>query len=86
MAELDRPFDFEAHEQAAVTAYLNRHGFYADLASVVKRILEESLKRRDIKVHSVEARRKILLASVRKPLNPPMEIRRAPSTPIPWCR
>jgi putative GTP pyrophosphokinase len=58
MAELDRPFDFKAHEQVAVTAYLKRHGFYADLASVVKRILEESLKRRDIKVHSVEARAK----------------------------
>jgi putative GTP pyrophosphokinase len=58
MAELDRLFDFKAHEQATVTAYLKRYGFYADLASVVKRILEESLKRRDIKVHSVQARAK----------------------------
>ena len=58
MAELDKAFDFKAHEQAAVTEYLKRHEFYADLASAMKRILEESLKRRNIKVHSVEARAK----------------------------
>jgi putative GTP pyrophosphokinase len=58
MAELETAFDFEGHERAAVTAYLNRHNFYADLASVVKRILDESLKRRGIKVHSVQARAK----------------------------
>jgi ppGpp synthetase/RelA/SpoT-type nucleotidyltranferase len=58
MADSEKAFDFKAHEQAAVAAYLKRQGFYADLASVVKRIVEESLKRRDIKVHSVEARAK----------------------------
>jgi hypothetical protein len=51
-------FDFKAHEQAAVTAYLKQRGFHADLSSVVKRILEEALKRKDVKVHSVEARAK----------------------------
>ena len=40
MAELDKAFDFKAHEQAAVTEYLKRHEFYADLASAMKRILE----------------------------------------------
>lgn len=58
MAEPDKLFDFKTHEEAAVTAYLKRHGFYTDLASVVKRILEESLKRRNINVHSVNARAK----------------------------
>jgi hypothetical protein len=51
-------FDFKTHEQTAVTAYLSRRSFYADLSSVVKRILEESLKRRNVQVHSVEARAK----------------------------
>lgn len=58
MAGSEKPFDFKAHEQAAVAAYLKSLGFYEDFATVVKRILEESLKRRGIRVHSVEARAK----------------------------
>jgi putative GTP pyrophosphokinase len=58
MAHTETTFDFKAHEQAAVTAYLQSHSFYDDLASVVRRILEESLKRRGIKVHSVQGRAK----------------------------
>lgn len=56
--ESEQSFDFKAHEQQAVTAYLQKHGFYEDLAAVVRRIIEESLKRRDINVHSVQARAK----------------------------
>ena len=51
-------FDFKAFEQAAVVSYLEKHSFYQDLSFVVKRILEESLNRRSIKVQSVEARAK----------------------------
>lgn len=58
MAEPEDVFDFKTHEQAAVTAYLKCYGFYENLASIVKRILEEALKRKDIKVHSVQARAK----------------------------
>jgi putative GTP pyrophosphokinase len=58
MTEPENAFDFGAHEQAAVAAYLKRHGFYESLASIVKRILEEALKRRGIQVHSVQARAK----------------------------
>ncbi len=58
MSEQEKVFDFKNHEQASVTAYLKRRGFYAELASVVRRILEESPKSRGIKVHSVEARAK----------------------------
>src|SRR5690349_15489997 len=55
----DEPaFDFRSHEQRAVTAYLQRHTFYQDLAVVVQRILEECLKRRGTSVHSVQARAK----------------------------
>jgi ppGpp synthetase/RelA/SpoT-type nucleotidyltranferase len=58
MAEPEKGFDFKAHEQAAVTAYLQRHGFYEDFASVVRRVLEEAIKRRGIRVHSVQSRAK----------------------------
>jgi len=58
MTDPEKAFDFAAHEQAAVTAYLKCHRFYEDLASTVKRILEETLHRRGVKVHSVQARAK----------------------------
>ena len=58
MIDPDTAFDLRAHEQAAVTAYLKCHRFYEDLASIVKRIFEETLNRRNIKVHSVQARAK----------------------------
>jgi putative GTP pyrophosphokinase len=63
-------FDFKGHEQRAVTEYLKRFGFYEDLASVLKRILDESLKRREIKVHSVEARAKAPSSFGRKAAEP----------------
>jgi putative GTP pyrophosphokinase len=58
MSSSDNLFDFTAHERAAVVAYLERLSFYKDLASVVKRIVEECLSRRGIKVQSVQARAK----------------------------
>lgn len=70
MADPETAFDFKAHEQTAVTAYLKRYGFYEDLAAVVKRILEESLKRRGIKVHSVEGRAKDPTSLGRKAAQP----------------
>jgi putative GTP pyrophosphokinase len=56
--ETVRPFDFQEHERAAVADYLSRQPFYADLASVVSRIIEECLKKRQIKIHSVQHRAK----------------------------
>lgn len=52
------PFDFSAHEKVSVAEYLKRHDFYGDLATVVSRIIEECLNRREIKVHSVQHRAK----------------------------
>src|SRR5438309_774277 len=43
MPEPEKGFDFEGHEQAAVSTYLQRQTFYANLASVVKRILADSV-------------------------------------------
>lgn len=51
-------FDFQAHEREAVAAYLKVQGFYSDLAGVIARIIEECLKKRRIKVHSVQSRAK----------------------------
>lgn len=56
--EEDKSFDFKQHAQNAVAAYLEKRGFFEELAVVVRRIVEEALKRQDIKVHSVQARAK----------------------------
>ena len=51
-------FDFSDHSLVAVVEYLRRHGFFENLAAVVRRIIEEALKQRQIKVHSVQSRAK----------------------------
>lgn len=58
MAEAQDTFDFLRHEQEAVTDYLKVRDFYRDLAFAVRRIMEECLRKRGIKVHSIEARAK----------------------------
>jgi putative GTP pyrophosphokinase len=62
----ERQCDLTEHAQAAVAAYLERRGFFEDLAVAVKRIVEEALKRRDIRVHSVQARAKDPTAFAKK--------------------
>lgn len=63
-------FDFPRHEQAAVTDYLRVVGFYTDLAVAAKRIAEEALKSREIRVHSIEARAKDAVSFGRKAAKP----------------
>lgn len=53
-----KQFDFSRHKSTAKSAYLPIQPFYAGLASVVARILEQCLKKRGIKVHRVEQRAK----------------------------
>jgi putative GTP pyrophosphokinase len=48
----------ELHARAAVAAYLEVHPFYGNLAEVTARVTEECLKKRGIKVHSVQHRAK----------------------------
>jgi hypothetical protein len=48
----------DSHAKAAVSQYLAVQPFYANLADVVARILQECLKIRGIKVHSVQHRAK----------------------------
>jgi putative GTP pyrophosphokinase len=57
MADEIARFDFLAHERATVAEYLPHQQFYADLASVAARILEECLKHHNIKA-SVQFRAK----------------------------
>lgn len=59
-------FDLKKHGQDAAIKYLRLQSFYADLAEVVARILRESLKRRNIKIHSVQARAKDPASFARK--------------------
>jgi putative GTP pyrophosphokinase len=51
-------FDFAAHEQAAVDAYLKVYPFWVDVAEATGRIIEQAIKSRHIRVHSVQFRAK----------------------------
>lgn len=68
--ESESPFDFAAHGDSAVAQYLPRQAFWRDLASVVKRIVMESLDRKGIKVQSVEARPKDAASLSKKAAQP----------------
>jgi ppGpp synthetase/RelA/SpoT-type nucleotidyltranferase len=50
--------DLASHAQAAVSAFLRVQPFYQDLAGVIARIIQECLRKREIKVHSVQHRAK----------------------------
>jgi ppGpp synthetase/RelA/SpoT-type nucleotidyltranferase len=54
----DTAIELSSHEQAAVSAYLRVQPFYNDLASVIARLIQECVKKRQIKVHSVQYRAK----------------------------
>ena len=56
--DTDKLPDLSSHERAAVSAYLYIQPFYHDLASVIARLIQECLKKRQIKVHSVQFRAK----------------------------
>jgi putative GTP pyrophosphokinase len=73
VTEEDKGFDFKQHAQAALGSYLERRNFFEELAVVVRRILEEALKRRGIKVHSVQARSKDPTEVARKAAMPSNE-------------
>ena len=81
--ESSEVFDFARHEQAAVTDYLRVVGFYADLAAAAKRIAEEALNRRDIRVHSIEARAKDPASFGRKAAKPSKNDPNRPMYPRP---
>jgi putative GTP pyrophosphokinase len=67
---LSPSFDFQQHERVAISEYLKVRPFYVDLASVVGRILEECLKKDQIKVHSVDSRAKEAESFGRKAATP----------------
>jgi len=78
----DSAFDLKDHAQKATVEYLRRRGYFEDLASVVKRILDESLTARGITVHSVQARAKAPESFARK-AETPSEGRTGPKYPKP---
>lgn len=54
----EEKFDFAAHEQAAVNAYLKVHPYWTDVAAATGRVIEQALKSRGIQVLSVQFRSK----------------------------
>lgn len=64
------PFDFAKHEQDAISAYLKVRPFYAELASVIARVVQECLRKRNIKVQSVQHRAKYPESFGRKAATP----------------
>jgi putative GTP pyrophosphokinase len=54
----NQPIELDVQAQSAVAAYLRVQPYYENLAAVVARVLQECLKKRDIKVHSVQHRAK----------------------------
>lgn len=81
--ELSELFDFDRHEQASVTEYLRVADFYKDLASATKRIADESIKKRHIQVHSIEARAKEPASFGRKAAKPSKNDPNLPMYPRP---
>lgn len=86
MTDQETPFDFRTHQQEAVAAYLQRHTFYEDLAAVVKRILEESLRRAGIPFSSVESRAKDPSSFGRKAATPSDDDPNQPKYPHPMSQ
>jgi len=63
-------FDFDAHRRVAIDQYAKIRPVYVDFAGVVRSILNESILRKSLKVHSVEARAKSLEQFGEKAMKP----------------
>lgn len=59
-------FDFVAHEQAAVNAYLKVHLFWADVAGAVGRVIEQAIKSRAYRFTLCSSELRNLVALVAK--------------------
>jgi putative GTP pyrophosphokinase len=53
-------FDFDTHRRTAVDEYARKRPIYNDFADVVRRTLQESIRHKSLKIHSVDARAKSL--------------------------
>ncbi|MRV75528.1 hypothetical protein GJ700_27800 [Duganella sp. FT92W] len=63
-------FDFLQHEQSTITSYLKVYNFWSELTIANKRIIEESIKKRSIQIHSVEGRAKSPTSLAKKAITP----------------
>jgi hypothetical protein len=66
-------FDFEGHRRHAVDAYAKIRSKYQEFAFAVRNILREAIERKELKVHSVEARAKSLDSFGDKAMRPSEE-------------
>jgi putative GTP pyrophosphokinase len=76
-------FDFASYEREAVSAYLPKQRFYENLANTVAMVLEACLKKRGIKVHSVQHRAKEPASFGRKAAIPSESDPNSPKYPDP---
>jgi ppGpp synthetase/RelA/SpoT-type nucleotidyltranferase len=77
------PFDFTEHERAAISAYLAEQPFYIDLAGVIARVIDECLRKRCIKVQSIQHRAKTPNSFGRKAATPSEADPNTPKYPEP---
>ena len=66
-------FDFEGHRRQAVDAYAKIRSKYQEFAFAVRNILREAIERKELKVHSIEARAKSLDSFGDKAMRPSEE-------------
>src|SRR5712692_8680302 len=63
-------FDFEAHRRAAVDRYARVRQNFQDFAFIVRNVLKDAIERKQLKVHSIEARAKSLESFGEKAMTP----------------
>jgi hypothetical protein len=69
----ERSFDFDAHRQGAIDVYAKVRNKYQDFAFAIRNILREAIERKQLKVHSIEARAKSLESLGDKAMTPSEE-------------
>lgn len=80
---IPKPFDFASHAEKAAAEYRIKHSFYADLAAVVGRIMEQCLQARQIKIQTIQNRAKEPQSFVEKAMTPSDDDPNAPKYPKP---
>jgi hypothetical protein len=78
------PFDFEEHRRKAVDTYVRVRSDYEEFAFAVRNILRETIRRRNLRVHSVDSRAKSLKSLETKLPDVPKKTPTCQSTATQW--
>lgn len=79
-------FDFEAHRREAVDRYARQRPTFQEFAFVARNILRDAIDRKQLKVHSIEARAKSLESFGEKTMTPADADPDAPKYPDPLAQ